>query len=79
MTDAAISSNNDDDGDDGDDGDDEPHPPFVDVCPASAFLDVDSSRAIFTIYSYVHNQLDGLFFVIAIFCSKVREYFLLKL
>jgi hypothetical protein len=36
MTDAAISSNNDDDGDDGDDGDDEPHPPFVDVCPASA-------------------------------------------
>jgi hypothetical protein len=38
-----------------------------------------SHELIFIIYSYVNNQLDGLFFVIAIFCSKVREYFLLKL
>jgi hypothetical protein len=31
------------------------------------------------LFLHVNNQLDGLFFVIATFCSKVREYFLLKL
>jgi hypothetical protein len=37
-----------------------------------------SSQAIFIIYSYVYNQLGGLFFVITLFCSKVRIYFLLN-
>jgi hypothetical protein len=46
---------------------------------AAIFLMLMSRELIFTIYSYVNNQLDGLFFVITIFCSKVREYFLLKL
>ncbi len=43
------------------------------------FFMLMSRELIFIIYSYVNNQLDGLFFVITIFCSKVREYFLLKL
>ena len=43
------------------------------------FLMLMSLRAIFIIYSYVNNQLDCLFFVFTIICSKVREYFLLKL
>jgi hypothetical protein len=40
------------------------------------FFMLMSLRAIFIIYSYVNNQLDGLFFVITIFCSKqVRKFF----
>ena len=46
---------------------------------AAIFLMLMSHELIFIIYSYINNQLDGLFFFIAIFCSKVGEYFLLKL
>jgi hypothetical protein len=50
MTIAAISSNNDDD------GDDEPHPPFVDVCPASA-----NAYARFEKWTIVNaSELDGI-------------------